>query len=111
MPSCSPTQVLANPPQSLATGLDEDYRKPKHLADQLIRLLDDDCIGPPDRLRLIMLYLLYRDGLLAGDIKKLLAHAQLPLQDGEAIYNLDLLGVRVQKPLKDIKPPPQPLFP
>jgi syntaxin-binding protein 1 len=72
--------------------------------------LDDDCVGPPDRLRLIILYLLYRDGLLAGDIKKLLAHAQLQPQDGEAIYNLDLFGARVQKPLKDAKPLPQPLF-
>jgi syntaxin-binding protein 1 len=57
-----------------------------------------------------MLYLIYRDGLLGGDIKKLLAHAQLPPQDGEVIYNLDLLGVRVEKPLKDTKPAHQPLF-
>jgi syntaxin-binding protein 1 len=90
--------------------LDEDYRKPKHLADQLVRLLDEDCVGPSDRLRLILLYLLHREGLLAGDIKKLLAHGQLPPQDGEVIYNLDLLGVRVEKPLKDTAPPTAPLF-
>lgn len=80
------------------------------MASQLVRLLDDDSIIPPDRLRLIILYLMYRDGLLAGDIRKLLAHAKLPPQDGEVIYNLDLLGVRVEKPLKDNKPAPQPLF-
>ncbi|EGC47540.1 Sec1 family superfamily [Histoplasma capsulatum var. duboisii H88] len=82
--------------------LDEDYRKPKHIADQLVRLLDEDCVGPSERLR---------DGLLPGDIKKLLAHSQLPPQDGEVIYNLDLLGARVEKPLKDLKPKPEPLFP
>lgn len=57
------------------------------------------------------MYLMYRDGLLGGDIRKLLAHAKLPPQDGEVIYNLDLLGVRVEKPLKDTKAASQPLFP
>lgn len=96
--------------QSLATGVDEDYRKPKNLAIQLVRLLDEQSIVPPDRLRLIILYLLYRDGLLKGDIRKLLAHAQLPPQNAEIIYNMDLLGARVEKPLKDSKPPTPPLF-
>ncbi|KAM5450045.1 syntaxin binding protein 1 [Microsporum canis] len=96
--------------QSLATGVDEDFRKPKNIAEQLVRLLDDESVGPSERLRLILLYLCYRGGLLAGDIKKLLAHSQLPPQDGEAIYNLALLGARVEKPLKDPKPPPQSLF-
>ncbi|KAH8696119.1 Sec1 family superfamily [Talaromyces proteolyticus] len=96
--------------QSLSTGLDEDYKKPKNLAIQLVRLLDDESIIPPDRLRLILMYLIYRDGLLGGDIRKLLAHAKLPPQDGEVVYNLDLLGARVEKPLKDNKPANQPIF-
>ncbi|KAN0067471.1 Sec1-like protein [Elaphomyces granulatus] len=97
--------------QCLSTGLDEDYKKPKNLAVQLVRLLDDDFIDPSDRMRLIILYLMYRDGLLQGDIRKLLSHAKLPSQHGEVIYNLDLLGVRVEKPLKDTRPAVQPLFP
>ncbi|PGH26833.1 hypothetical protein AJ80_01413 [Polytolypa hystricis UAMH7299] len=102
---------VASVEQSLSTGLDEDYKKPKNLAPQLVRLLDEECVGPSDRLRLILLYALYRDGLLAGDIQKLLAHSQLPPHDGEVINNLDLLGARVTKPLKDTKPAAQPLFP
>ncbi|KAI9780253.1 MAG: vacuolar sorting protein VPS33/slp1 [Geoglossum umbratile] len=101
---------IASVEQTLATGLDEDYRKPKNLADDLVRLLDDENVAPTDRLRLILLYTLYRDGLLQGDTLKLLAHAQLPPQDEEIIQNLELLGARVHKPLKDSKPPPQPLF-
>jgi syntaxin-binding protein 1 len=73
--------------------------------------LDNESIIPPDRLRLILIYLMYRDGLLAGDIRKLLAHAKLPPQDGEVVHNLDLLGARIEKPLKDNKPANQPLFP
>lgn len=102
---------LASVEQSLATGLDEDYRKPKNLADQVVRTLDEDSIIRPDRLRLIALYLLYKDGLLPADLMKLLAHAQLPPQDSEVINNLDLLGARIARPLKDNKPPPPPLFP
>ena len=95
----------------MATGLDEDYKKPKNLTDQIIRLLDDDAITTPDRLRLIIQYILYRDGVFTADIEKLLAHAQLPPQEGEIVQNLDILGARVARQVKDQKPPPQPLFP
>lgn len=96
--------------QSFATGLDENFKKAKNLAAQLVQLLDDEQVIPPDRLRLILLYIMYRGGLLGGDIRKLMAHSQLPGHYGEVISNLDLLGVRVEKPLKDDKPQTQPLF-
>ncbi|KAL8769968.1 MAG: hypothetical protein Q9209_004215 [Squamulea sp. 1 TL-2023] len=101
---------IASVEQSLATGLDEDYKKPKNLADQVIRLLDDDAIQFPDRLRLIIQYLLYRDGLLPTDVQKLLAHARLPAQDSEVIYNLELLGAHVNRALKDSRPVAQHQF-
>lgn len=102
---------LVSVEQSLATGLDEDNKKPKHLADQLVRLLDDDSVVHEDRLRLLILYILHRNGILGGDIEKLRCHGQLSPMDGEIIFNLDMLGARVQKELKDATPPPQPLFP
>jgi len=102
---------IASVEQSLATGLDEDFRKPKNLADQIVRLLDDESICPSDRLRLIMLYIIFRDGLIMEDIQRLLAHASLPPQDGEVITNLELLGAHTTKALKDNKTTPQPLFP
>lgn len=102
---------IASVEQSLATGLDEDFRKPKNLADQLVRLLDDESIGSADRLRLIMMYIIFRDGLIKEDIERLLAHSSLPYPDFEIINNLELLGARTIKALKDSKPPPQPLFP
>lgn len=96
--------------QCLATGLDENYKKAKNLASQLVQLLDNESVMHADRLRLLLLYIMYRGGLLPGDIRKLMAHAQLPPQDSEVIYNLDLLGARVEKSLRDEKPPNQPLF-
>lgn len=103
---------IASVEQSLATGLDEDYRKPKNLADQMVRLLDDDNIGPTDRLRLILLYIIFRDGLIAHDIEMLLSHSSIPPASQFAVaQNLELLGVRAIKELKDNRPAPQPLFP
>ncbi|GME21869.1 Sec1-like protein [Neofusicoccum parvum] len=82
---------IASVEQSLATNLDEDYRKPKNMADQLVRLLDEESVSPPDRLRLVALYLLYKNGLLPSDLQMLLAHAQLPREDTQVLKNLDLL--------------------
>ncbi|KAL8944593.1 MAG: hypothetical protein Q9211_000518 [Gyalolechia sp. 1 TL-2023] len=101
---------VASVEQSLATGLDEDYKKPKNMADQVVRLLDDDAIQFPDRLRLIIQYLLYRNGLLPTDTQKLLAHARLPAQDSEVIHNLELLGAHVTRQLKDSRPAAQSQF-
>jgi syntaxin-binding protein 1 len=74
-------------------------------------MLDEDAIIPPDRLRLIALYALFKYGLINPDIRKLLLHAQLPIPDESKLYNLELLGARVSKQLKDSKTPPPPLFP
>lgn len=80
------------------------------MVDQVVRNLDEEGVGQPDRLRLIMLYLLFRDGLLPADTTKLLAHAQLAQPDGDVVRNLGLLGARVARPLKDTKSQFQPLF-
>jgi syntaxin-binding protein 1 len=105
--------------QSLATGLDEDFRKPKNLTDQVIRLLadpihpDDKSIGPAERLRLILMYALFREGMIQEDYERLLVHAGLPSekQDTVVISNLDFLGGRTSKEdLKQTKPTSQPIF-
>lgn len=76
-----------------------------------MRMLDEEDITPPDRLRLLMLFLLYKDGLVPADVQKLLAHAQLPPQDADILRNLDLLGARTTRNIKDSRPLPPPLFP
>ena len=102
---------LASVEQCLATGLDEDYRKAKNMADQVVRTLDDEAVTPADRLRLIALYVLFRDGVLPADLQKLIFHAQLPPPDMDVVRNLDLLGARVARQLKEKREPPPPLFP
>ncbi|KAL7807615.1 syntaxin binding protein 1 [Trichoderma gracile] len=97
--------------QTLATGLDEDYKKPKNILDSVVRLLDDDAVTPGDRLRLVAMYALYRDGMILDDIKKLLAHSKLPPQDAETVLNLEHIGGRPIKQLKEQRQPIPPIFP
>jgi len=74
-------------------------------------MLDEDAIVSPDRLRLIALFTLFKYGLVKADIIKLLLHAKLPVQDEAILGNLELLGARIFKALKDTKVPPPPIFP
>jgi syntaxin-binding protein 1 len=74
-------------------------------------MLDEPALIPPDKLRLIILYVLFKQGIVAGDINKLLLHAHLPPHDQSLVQNLELLGARVTRPLKDKDARPQtPLF-
>ena len=102
---------IAMAEQSMATGVDEDGKKPRNLTDQVVRLLDEDAVTTVDRLRLIMQYILHRDSIFPQDLEKLLAHAQLPNQEGEMMINLELLGAKVTRQIKDPRPPSKPLFP
>ncbi|RYP66357.1 hypothetical protein DL771_007863 [Monosporascus sp. 5C6A] len=97
--------------QTMATGLDEDNRKPKNVLETVVRLLDDDAVMQSDRLRLIMMYLLYRDGVIPEDVKRLLAHASLPPKDAEIIANMELIGGRTNRGLKEPRRDNPPLFP
>lgn len=81
------------------------------MADQVVRTLDEEEVTPADRLRLIALYVLFKDGILPSDLDKILLHAQLPPPDGEVIRNLDFLGARINKQLKEKREPIPPLFP
>ncbi|AEO66837.1 uncharacterized protein THITE_2025911, partial [Thermothielavioides terrestris NRRL 8126] len=106
---------LASVEQTLATGLDEDYKKPKNILDQVVRLLDDPDVAPADRLRLIAIYVLYRGGMIEKDLSRLLWHASLQRSrdslDQKVVENLDLLGARPLKELKEARQPLPPLFP
>ena len=50
---------------------------------------------------MLIIYLLFKDGLLEGDLQKLIFHSQLGRIEEAILRNLELLGARVIKPLKD----------
>lgn len=102
---------IASVEQSLSTGLDEDLKKPKNILLSVVQLIDEDTINPLDRLRLIIMFLLYRGGVIMEDINRLLAQASLPQQEKEVIGNLDLLGGRTMHQFKEKTQPYMPIFP
>ncbi|RYP16843.1 hypothetical protein DL765_004864 [Monosporascus sp. GIB2] len=97
--------------QTMATGVDEDNRKAKNVLETVVRLLDDEAVTQSDRLRLIVMYLLYRDGVIPEDVKRLLAHSSLPPKDAEMIANMELIGGRTSRGLKEPRRDNPPLFP
>lgn len=105
---------VASVEQTLATGLDEDLKKPKNILDQVVRLLDDPDVAPADRLRLIAIYVLYRGGVIEKDLSRLLWHASLQRSrdslEQAVVENLDVLGARPLKELKENRQPHPQLF-
>ena len=114
--SPTPLDIPSNtdtPRQALATGFDENGKVPRNPAESLVRLLNDPALGAAERIRLITIYLLYKDGLLEGDIQKLILHSSLHRKD-EVFRQLSFFGARVSKKLKEPPrsrpqriPPPQ----
>ncbi|KAK7721398.1 syntaxin binding protein 1 [Diaporthe eres] len=102
---------IASVEQTLATGLDEDLRKPKNILQEVVRLLDDESITKSDRLRLVMAYLIFREGVVEEDVKRLVAHSALEQSQCNIVTNLDILGAHILKGLKEVRPPRPPLFP
>lgn len=88
---------VANIEQTCVTGVTADGRKPKTLTDEFVEMVASDEVAQKDKVRLVLLYSLYRGGLVEADIAKLQHHANLTDVDLEVIRNLALLEGRVSK--------------
>lgn len=42
-----------------------------------------------------MLYIMYKNGILEEDRRKLLAHARITLEENDALNNLTLFGIKL----------------
>ncbi|KAK9467958.1 Sec1-like protein [Lipomyces arxii] len=83
--------------QCLATAMTDDGELPKTVLRDMVPLLDDQVVLAQDRARMIGLYLLYRNGIIDADLKKLCLHAKLNGTYMILLQNLDLLGAHVIK--------------
>lgn len=54
-------------------------------------------LSRPDKVRIIALYILYKDGVPDEDRRRLFQHAKLSVPEQDAVNNLVHLGVRVVK--------------
>lgn len=57
----------------------------------------DSSSSSTDKLRIIALYIMHRDGVPEGDKKRLYQHARLALHEMDAVDNLSYLGINVSK--------------
>ncbi|KAJ8100727.1 Sec1-like protein [Lipomyces tetrasporus] len=98
--------AIADVEQCLATALTPEGKPPKTVLEELVPLLDDEHVSTRDRVRIIALYLLYREGIVESDFAKLCKHAKLSSMDMHLIRNMDLLGAKIFKESpKDRRPP------
>lgn len=58
-----------------------------------------------DKVRIIALYILFRDGVPEEDRKRLFQHAHLALHEMDMVNNLKFLGLDISKELKTSRKP------
>ncbi|GAA95215.1 uncharacterized protein L969DRAFT_92521 [Mixia osmundae IAM 14324] len=97
--------LTASVEQCCATGMTPDGKTPKTLVEEMVPLLDDRSVSNLDKVRIIALYILHRDGVPEEDRKRLYQHARLALHEMDSVDNLRHLGQEVSKDTSKRKKP------
>ncbi|KAI8991399.1 Sec1-like protein, partial [Mycotypha africana] len=84
--------------QNMATGETVEGEIPKTIVLDMVPLLDAPHVSPIDKARLLMLYIIWKEGgIFEDDKRKLLEHAKLDAELCNAINNLPLMGVKLTR--------------
>jgi len=93
--------LVANVEQNCATGLTPEGKTPKTLVEDLVPLLDSRDVINASKVRMIALYIQYRDGVPEEDRRRLYQHARLSLPEQDAVNAIEHLGVRLSRKPND----------
>ncbi|CAG8485741.1 1510_t:CDS:10 [Paraglomus occultum] len=73
---------------------------PKAIVEDMVPLLDDPVVSSYNKVRMLLLYMMYKNGIIEEDRRKLLAHARISYDENDAINNTLLFGVKlIRSPL------------
>ena len=98
--------AVADVEQCCATGVTSEGKAPRTLVEDMVPLLGERSLSSKDKIRIIALYILFRDGVPEEDRKRLFQHARLALHEMDMVNNLKFLGLDISKELKTSRKPP-----
>jgi len=89
--------AVATVEQNCATGVTAEGKTPKTLVEQMVPLLDSREVINMNKVRMIALYIQFRDGVPDEDRRRLYQHARLSLAEQDAVNALVHFGVRISR--------------